>query len=297
MIFKIVFLFHIGALAGTPPNSVEYLVVGGGGGGGRYGGGGAGGFLSNLGGTQYALGNIMADVSLMVQIGNGGSGADIGNNGGDSVFGVITALGGGGGSGYGGGGAQGPAGKNGGSGGGGGFGTSSVGGSGVAGQGRNGGRNGGGGGGAGQVGADDMGGKGGDGLQSNITGTATYYAGGGSGFPNGGSCGPIYTGGLGGGGDGKCPFNGGSGVANTGGGGGGGGGAGGSGLVIIRYPAIYDEAKNVTGNPVVTVAMISGAAYRIYTFNTVGTWSISFGIFKKIFKRSNIHKDFLFLDL
>lgn len=71
-----------------------------------------------------------------------------------------------------------------------------------------------------------------NGIISSITGTPTYYAGGGSGGNTGAS------GGLGGGGAGGSP--GGAGTTNTGGGGGGGdngqgGGLGGSGIVIVRY--------------------------------------------------------------
>lgn len=78
------------------------------------------------------------------------------------------------------------------------------------------------------------GGAGGDGTQSNITGTNTYYGGGGSGGYG------TYNGGNGGGGKGWAGSAATAGTANTGGGGGGGynynnGAAGGSGIVIIAY--------------------------------------------------------------
>ena len=95
---------------------------------------------------------------------------------------------------------------------------------------------GGGAGGAGVNGTLEQGGNGGIGMQINITGTNTYYAGGGGGqntyYTNG-------SGGLGGGGS-ALAGNGENGVNGLGGGAGGGstgasGGNGGSGIVIIRY--------------------------------------------------------------
>ena len=90
------------------------------------------------------------------------------------------------------------------------------------------------------------GGFGGDGIQSNITGNATFYGGGGGGCAKPGAGG---HGGKGGGGNGyhySTNSAATSGAANTGGGGGGGysdstaywysfGGSGGSGVVIVRY--------------------------------------------------------------
>ena len=98
--------------------------------------------------------------------------------------------------------------------------------------------------GAGTVGGNVSygGGIGGNGLQFSITGTSTYYAGGGGGGWNGNASGGA--GGLGGGGAGGFPAI--NGLPGTGGGGGGANnfnssyatqssGAGGSGIVIIRY--------------------------------------------------------------
>ena len=226
--------------------NVEYLVVAGGGSGGgsTAGGGGAGGLVYN---SAYSV----TAQAYTVTVGAGGaqvSNQTVGNNGGNSVFGTITATGGGGGgftSSAGGG-----AGLSGGSGGGAAmYGAKTfAAGSGTAGQGNVGGTwgtddyPGGGGGGAGAAGAAptaSKSGNGGVGLQYSISGTATYYAGGGGG-------GSYYSGGNGGlGGGGAGTSNGGTGTAgtaNTGGGGGGGwlyasgvGGAGGSGIVIVRY--------------------------------------------------------------
>ena len=240
---------------------VEYLVVAGGGsGGGDFGagGGGAGGMLT---GTISSL----VDGSYTITVGAGGAASTtadypgFGNDGNDSSFGtLIDATGGGGG------GMRNSDGRNGGSGGGAGGSftgpfddpISSSGGSGTAGQGNNGGntvetdssgriRTGGGGGGAGTVGSDSLsttvGGSGGTGLTSSITGTSTYYAGGGGGGSGSGAGG---AGGSGGGGTGDSTTTGApeatSGTDGLGGGGGGSAnnapsGAGGDGIVIIRY--------------------------------------------------------------
>ena len=83
--------------------------------------------------------------------------------------------------------------------------------------------------------------SGGIGVSNSITGTATYYGGGGGASWYGGPAGWSGAGGLGGGGQGANGTGAGAnGTANTGGGGGGGydgatGGNGGSGIVIIRY--------------------------------------------------------------
>lgn len=223
--------------------NVAVLVVAGGGGAGYStgswaGAGGAGGFIEN---DNFAV----AVQSYTVTVGAGGPGgvtfgASSALDGGNSVFSTITAIGGGGG-----GGSYcctnpGP-GAAGGSGGG--AGPSVYGGAagpGTVGQGNNGGgdssgQGGAGGGGAGGVGGNGRGGNGGIGLQSSLSGSTQYYAGGGGG---GGS--PNGSGGLGGGAGGGA---GAAATANTGGGGGGGGaggpgGNGGSGIVIIVYNAL-----------------------------------------------------------
>jgi hypothetical protein len=110
-------------------------------------------------------------------------------------------------------------------------------------------------------------GAGGVGLAYNISGTLTYYAGGGGGSNRNGV---GASGGLGGGGaGGTSPV---AGTANTGGGGGGtgfggygGGGtsaAGGSGIVIVRY---FGPARATGG----TITSVGG--YTIHTFTTVGS--------------------------
>ena len=224
---------------------VEVLVVAGGGGGGpgEGGGGGAGGLIYN---TSYA---VVANQQYTVTVGAGGATS---TNGSNSVFGPLTAIGGG----FGGTVNNNNAG-NGGSGGGGGR-TSTVwtyGGMGVVGQGNAGGTGNpnlsnypaGGGGGAGSSGGDGVGagtksGPGGDGLQIAISGTPTYYGGGGGGAASTSNTLIAGNGGLGGGGaGGTSAAAGNNGTANTGGGGGGAGqgsatgGTGGSGIVIVRY--------------------------------------------------------------
>jgi len=262
------FRIHTFTSSGTFTNtvsslSVQYLVIGGGAGS-RYdnsGGGGAGGYRTNVPG-QTSGRNSSAEAALILTTGNktvtvGGGGAGgpnsigPGNNGENSVFDTITALGGGGG------GAQNVAGSSGGSGGGDGhsggpLADRNTGGTGTAGQGFDGGggRQGpthpaGGGGGAGGNGGTppdgtSPGGAGGVGLSSTITGSSVTRAGGGSGSsttPGGNRPSP---GGGGGFGSGINVSPGGNGDANTGGGGGGGsdssnGGNGGSGIVIVRY--------------------------------------------------------------
>ena len=222
---------------------MEYLVVAGGGGGSNTfycGGGGAGGMLTGT------LANVTPGTYTITRGGGGATGTN-GSNGSNSQFHTVIANGGGGGGGVN------SIGLNGGSGGGGGYqggsgaGNGRLGGTGVAGQGNNGGQGngengygwGGGGGGAGANGTTAKApspivpGNGGIGVQSSITGTATYYAGG-----AGGRIDSAYSasGGLGGGGSGGGGSNadGTAGAPNTGGGGGP-SKAGGSGIVIIRY--------------------------------------------------------------
>ena len=241
--------------------AVEYLVVAGGGGGGagtagsNGGGAGAGGLLQGI--VPVTLGS-----SITVTVGAGGAGSSNPSaNGSNSVFGSITALGGG----YGGGSSSYITGVSGGSGGGGtGYaGSTNVGGSGTSGQGNTGGigygsgaggNGAGGGAGAGTVGLNALvsgaAGNGGAGIASSINGTVTTYAGGGGGSAGGSN--PLGTGGVGGGGTGTAGSAGGNGSANTGGGGGGSngaynGGTGGSGIVIISYPDIYNAPSAFGG--------------------------------------------------
>jgi hypothetical protein len=246
--------------------SVDVLVVAGGGGGGyEGGGGGAGGLIFRPGFTVTPGGTVT------VTVGDGGTGSPgpvgqngIGTNGQDSVFGTLTAKGGG----YGGtknhpNGTTGRHGNSGGSGGGTGRDMTSPGGgaeqptqpgdSGTYGFGNPGGRatgssghSGGGGGGSGAAGQNSVspdsgtpwpgtGGAGGIGKAYTIADgtTSVYYAGGGA---AGHFFQTVIAGGQGGGGDGGSPstprpgfaaeFGGDNADANTGGGGGGGGNAG-----------------------------------------------------------------------
>ena len=218
----------------------DVLVVGGGGGGGNYnaggnyekGGGGAGAY-------EYVE-NVTFEGTYNITVGAGGA---ISGKGGDTKIikdgtELYTCEGGGSGGGIDG------IGGSGGSGGGGNWyydggnaNNQLKGNNGAPGT-RNGGKNqGGGGGGAGSAGNLN---NGGDGLPNSITGTLTYYAGGGGGNGNDGTAG---TGGLGGGGRGSSlSLVALAGEDGKGGGGGGGyyvgskaGGKGGSGIVIIRW--------------------------------------------------------------
>jgi hypothetical protein len=314
--------------------SISVLLVAGGGGGGFdvAGGGGAGGLLyygaetpktPNGAAISVTPGNIHT-----IFVGAGGTGAtDLndpysseatgrGNNGGDTYLSLAsgttyTAIGGGGGNSR----NRTIAAELGGSGGGGGYGNNSTPrpsggagtGSGVTLQGYAGGKivnganNGGaGGGGAGAIGTDwtdggaDTSGKGGVGLAYSITGTSTYYGGGGGGGAwnaKGGS------GGAGGGGDGGsqsaavCRSNctsdttartGNAGTANTGGGGGGSGNAnnsddagnGGSGIAIISYVTPIPTYSSISTN---TGSTLGGTSTVITGTKLTGTTSVTVG--------------------
>ena len=246
----------------TNVNYVDVLVVAGGGSGSQGNGGSGGG---GAGGVIYRAGfAVTPSTAYTVTVGAGGArtavGSNgVGNNGSNSVFGALTAIGGGAGNGW-----ESKAGQTGGSGGGG-SGLAGRGGYGTTGQGYNGGAggnqtgvySGGGGGGAGGPGADgpgDAGGvaSGGPGLNFDISGTATWYGGGGGAGTEQNTAIAIATGqgGIGGGGrGGYTSTQGADATASTGGGGGGGGyvsgdsrigGAGGSGVVIIRYVTLVD---------------------------------------------------------
>jgi hypothetical protein len=225
----------VGTTSWTAPQgitSVEYLIVGGGGGsGGGFdtgGGGGGGGGMVLTGTTSVTPGNVYT-----ITVGDGGAGGislrspvseTNGDAGENSVFGVLTALGGGGGY----------ASRQGGSSSAGGIRvispSASVGGSGGGSVGDGNGAGGGGGGssGDGNAGVSNTGGNGGDGSTSSISlSTVTYGVGG------RGANGNVTDGNTGV-----------AGTANTGNGARGGGtssfaqtnGAkGGSGIVIIRF--------------------------------------------------------------
>ncbi len=255
----------------TYTGTAQMLVAaGGGGGGGSYvgGGGGGGGVLYT---SSYALN---ASTQYSVVVGSGGTGGAYsaqGSNGGNSSFtggASLTAIGGGGGGSY-----SNNQGLSGGSGGGAGWQGSP--GAATTGQGNSGAwstpspNRGGGGGGAGRAGGN--GGSdpaaGGDGLAYSLSGTSTYYGGGGG----AGSDGTAGTGGLGGGGAGGTPYNNGAnGAANTGGGGGGGGGnsqapvggTGGSGIVVVSYQRPSTALSIQAGNGAVS---LSGAISNLST--------------------------------
>ena len=252
----------------TNETKVDVLIVAGGGVGGQRGGGGAGGLIYK---NEYY---IARNANYQVSVGNGG--VNFLDNGSDSSFDSMVAIGGGsGGYGY----ARG-VGSNGGSGGGG-ISNDSVnqvwgGGSGVTGQGYGGGVTWGlscsptgGGGGAGARGNDSNGGSGGAGgvgRAFDISGVSSYYAGGGGG---GSYCTGVGIGGLGGGGIGSTSGTGTSATPNTGGGGGGGliNGAGGSGIVIIRY---LTGSMSADGG-----AETSSGLYTIRTFTSSGTFTVN----------------------
>ena len=254
-------------------SSVEVLVVGSGGGGGHTIGGGGG-----AGGVVYHSAYSVTTTSYPVSVGSGGPGAvgsgsyptGRGTPGGNSVFGNLTAVGGGGGGNYDN--ASNDAGP-GGSGGG----AGAAAGSGAPGSqpsqpqpgsppgyaqygfsGGNGGdsNNGGGGGGAGGVGGNTSSHTGGAGITypqfSSFGVPGTFAGGGGGGGRNpGGSPGPATAGG-GAGGNGTTGTNA---TANTGGGGGGGGyqdsggisysgGNGADGIVVVRYQGIAPQSSS-----------------------------------------------------
>lgn len=267
------------------PLAVDYLVVAGGGNGGDLvganrgaGGGGGGGLLQ---------GNIpiTAGTSYTVTVGAGSPRFGTGT-GGVSVFGPISATGGGAGARSGN-----NAGSAGGSGGGGSGASYPNGYQGVAGQGNRGGNStddtasagGGGAGTQGISGVNAVGGNGGAGVASDISGTRTAYAGGGGG---GGTTSGV--GGAGGGGNAGSS----AGTANTGGGGGGSAGfsdgyAGGSGIVIVSYPDIYAAAASTTGSPTVStsgtgsIAVNGSTDYMSVTTPALGSgdWTIELWVY------------------
>jgi hypothetical protein len=243
---------------------VEVLVVAGGGAGGQdfAGGGGGGGVIynSNFAVTPGSAITVTVGGGGVRPVGGGGQGSGTTAQGGNSIFGSLTAIGGGGGAGS----ASGNNAGNGGSGGGAGSGRTA--GTGTSGQGFAGASTasgvGGGGGGAGGVGFSN--GEGGPGLGFNISGTFRYHGGGGGGADNNNA---AISGGIGGGGtNGGFQAASNNGVVNTGGGGSayygpwGGAGNGGSGIVIVRYPG---PQKAIGGT------ITSNNGYTIHTFTTV----------------------------
>jgi hypothetical protein len=214
----------VGSTTWTTPigvTSVEYLVVAGGGGGGNGydnagGGGGAGGMV--LTGTI----NVTPGQSYTITVGDGGIGGanaranNAGTDGENSVFGSITALGGGKGQGSRTGGVAGSAQVS--------NTTAPTGGAGSGGG--NGGKGGGGAGGSGSSNSGTTGGAGGSGVSSSISGTSVTYGAGGAGA-NAGTQNSGVNGtsnrGNGGRAGGAAPAN------STG------GGNGGSGIVVIKY--------------------------------------------------------------
>ena len=273
--------------ASTPPPpadttpDIEYLVVAGGGGS-AYdggGGGGAGGFLSS------SIADVESGSVMTITVGAGGN---VASNGTDSSlastsgtsFSTITSVGGGTGAGAG---NSYTAGSGGSGGGGAGGQYNNPGGSGTVGQGNDGGTSGtsgggttypgSGGGGAGEAGGEGVnsggaGKPGGAGKQTNITGTATYFAGGGGGASGGGGGG---AGGSGGGGAGGNSAQGTAGTANTGGGAGGSnitsGVTGGSGVVILAY-------NSGSGNGAGGIVGAAGNGRKYHQFNTTGTFKV-----------------------
>ncbi|MFZ4397425.1 MAG: glycine-rich domain-containing protein [Kiritimatiellia bacterium] len=281
--------------------TAEYLVIGGGGGGGSGGladgGGGAGGYRSSVA-NQLSGGNTVAEAPLRLcaytaYLVNVGAGGAAGNNGKDSVFHTVTALGGG----YGGSGNS--SGNTGGSGGGAGTSgaSSQVGSAGTAGQGMGGGTawrggddNGGGGGGAGEVGSNNR--NGGAGISNSITGAFVTRAGGGGG---GDYNGVVAAGGAGGGAGGAAGA--GTPGTDTFGGGGGGGGrgnagaAGGSGIVIVRYKllGIYNRtASNVSSNKATFNAWLVSAGIPPSAVNVL--WGENNGAERGVWAHTNVWK-------
>lgn len=294
--------FSVSSVGNGSNPKVEYLVVAGGGAGGypsdrTGGGGGAGGLLHNIG-----AGISVSATSYPLSIGAGGTGGVVPTNGQNSTAFGVTAIGGGrgGGSAY--------LSATGGSSGGTYHNAADTVKSGTSGQGTSGGagydsgnvsvgfKAGGGGGSfsAGSSASSGINGNGGSGTPLKMaSNTATYYAAGGGGGNQ------VYTaqslGGNGGGGNGAVNSTTAAtaGAANTGSGGGGGavsnggssflaGANGGSGIIIIRYPlemtGIPINTSNVgivaTGGNI-SYDFVSGTTYKIHTFRSSDTFSVS----------------------
>ena len=302
--------FDVSAI-GSFPAEVDYLVVAGGGGGGQdsgtgtAGGGGAGGYRTTMpegtGGGQSSESKITVSTSpgsYTVTVGGGGVTSAAGS---DSVFGPITASGGGTG------GAHAGNGGNGGSGGGGGGPGGSAGSASTPTQGYAGGAGspgppsggGGGAGGAGQAGVHPNApgaGHGGLGLRSTIAGPSSdpspigypgpgsgaaatgWFAGGGGGTYSTGGAGPSGGGpyaGAGDGNDGNPDVHPGQPASGSGGGGtnitgnSGYGGVGGSGIVVVRYKIASTGDAKATGG---SVSFYGGKT--IHTFTGSGSFVV-----------------------
>jgi hypothetical protein len=280
----------------------DILIVGGGGGGGNGdgtsnepGGGGAGGIV-------YMVNKTLSSGTYKINVGKGGASNTNGNNStitdnnnNTLTFDSISLIGKGGGKGAT---SASQTGSDGGSGGGGGNnitngglatqgntfwnGTSYVAGGFNGGKATAGSR-GGGGGGAGELGDTDGAGNGGDGVQVSITGTSTFYAGGGNAYPNGST-----TRSDGGGGTlngGVSQQNGGNALLNTGSGGSGAyggsgysGGSGGSGIVIIKFKSLADPIPE--GSPIThkrlnfAYDLTKNVEYQAQLKTGVGGWRI-----------------------
>jgi len=214
--YRIHTFINSGTFTAGPITTAATLVVAGGGGGGSDMAGGGGG-----GGVIYNASFTLTSQPYPITVGLGGNGAPAGQgqvrgtNGQNSVFGTLTAIGGGGGAsnhdqsinpagngGSGGGASGGAQPPNGGSGGAGGYGGGAAG-TGASGQGHDGSFGiwawyPGGGGGAGAAGNTNPA-NGGIGVENSILGTSYYWGGGGGGA---GYSGPGGSGGNGGGGGG-----------------------------------------------------------------------------------------------
>jgi hypothetical protein len=271
---------------GTETFTATYLLLGGGGGGGYINGGGGGG-------GQFRNGSIVITPSTTfnITIGEGGAGGSgsAALNGSSSIFGSITAIGGGAG------GNTGFSGSNGASGGGGG-GNNGPGGTGSIGF--NGGNGlyqdqfdpAGGGGGAGSAGVNAINftaGNGGSGSFSSITGTSIEYSGGGGGGVQRQEA--TFGVGRGGGGNGGrtgvSPSLAVTGSPNTGGGGGGGGGLdantiysvgakGGSGALILRYANSFSASLS-SG---LTYVIANDGSDKVLSVKS-GSGNINFSVF------------------
>lgn len=279
----------------------EVLIIAGGGGGGTTntdnGGGGGGG-----GGYIFSIASAKPASSFSITIGAGGPimsnvSTELAARGGNSIFGSITAAGGGTGGGYfsnfs----TQVFSGTEGGSSGGGSVGVaprtpSPIGQGNIGGYGYNG-WGGGGGGGSATAGGNaistpnGLAGKGGDGKNTLISGASLYFGGGG-----GGGAAVINqtttsdlsnAGGLGGGGKGQgASWASVSGTTNTGGGGGGGldnsrlGKNGGSGIVILAYASNLPNLSSIGAGLTYTLDTVTRTGFKVYKF-TGGTGTVTF---------------------